>query len=249
MFVKGTEKQDCTIDNSTKFYTDAAGPVISVLENLSLYVAEIGQRQLLRKQLANILAFKCKLDSNTLLCSLEIMNRALVNDVHAHYRNKEKPYPGGENSVLFTEVAKYLENVGLNDPFGKIYVTTEVLFDLAAIMFLLLLKQIGKFTFEAHLGVKPVKKSTIDDSPFAIGVMTLMKQFHSSVIPEFFAYIGQYIKSLLNDTLENPKTTTYPVEVQKILLFVEVFIKFGNIERSIVEEYIPAYVFTEFLPK
>jgi len=223
----------------------------AVLETIELPVAELGQKQLLRRQLANILSFKCKLDSNALFCTLDVMNKSIINDIQLHYRNPEKPYPGGENAILFVELAKYLENVGLNDPFGKIYVTTEVIHDLSALIFLMLLRQVGKFTFDAHLGTKPTgKKNLIDDTPYAIGLVTLMKQFHSSILPEFLGYVGQYIRAIINEFVEsNPKTMSYPLDAQKMLVFLDVFIKFGNIPRTLVEEYIPAYIFTEYLQR
>jgi len=221
----------------------------AILDIIVIQVAELGQKQLLRRQLANILMFKCKLDSNALYCALDIMNKSLINDIQLHYRNPEKPYPGGEEAILFVEMTKYLENVGLNDPFGKIYVTTEIIHDLSAILFLLLLRQVGKFTFDAHLGTKP-KKNTLDDAPFAIGLITLMKQFHNSILPEFLGYIGQYARSTITDYIDsNPKAIVYPLEVQKMLLFVDILSKFGNIPRSLIEEHIPAYIFTEYLTR
>jgi len=223
----------------------------AMLEPLELHVAELGQKQLLRRQLANILSFKCKLDSNALFCTLDVMNKTIVNDIQLHYRNPEKPYPGGEDAILFVELARYLENVGLNDPLRKIYVTTEIIHDLSSVIFLLLLRQVGKFTFDAHLGTKPSgKKNVVDDTPYAIGLVTLMKQFHSSILPEFLGYLGQYVKSLINEFVENsPKTMTYPIEAQKMLVFLDVFSKYGNIPRSLVEEYVPAYIFTEYLQR
>jgi len=249
-FVKATEVKSALPESATKLYNEFVIQVMPLLDNIVQNVAELGQKQLLRRQLANILSFKCKLDSNALFCSLDVMNKALVNDIQAHYRNPEKPYPGGENLVLFTEMSKYLENVGLNDPFGKIYVTTEVFFDFSAIVFMLLLRQVGKFTYDAHVGSKPGKKPALDDAPFAIGLVTLMKQFHSSIIPEFLAYIGQYVRSSINEFLEtNAKSMSFPPEAQKMLLFVDIFAKFGNIPRTLIEEHIPSYIYTEYLSK
>jgi len=222
-FVRATEPRSTLIENSNKLYGDIWIQAAAALDPLVQIIAELGQLQLLRRQLANILAFKCKLDSNALFCSLDVMDSALINDVQAHYRNPERPYPGGEQSSLFTEMGHYLENVGLNDPFGKIYITTEPIFDFSATLFLLLLKQVGKFSYDVHLGNRPRNaKYTLDDAPFAIGLVTLMRQFHSSVVPDFLSYIGQYVKSSLTDTLDNQKTAGFPQETKNMLLFVEI---------------------------
>jgi len=247
-FVKNTEVKSSLPENPTKFYNEFTMQFATMLEPLEIKVALLGQKQLLRRQLANILSFKCKLESNALFCTLDVMNKSIINDIQLHYRNPEKPYPGGEDSILFVELAKYLENIGLNDPLRKIYVTTNVIHDLSAIIFLLLLRQVGKFTFDVHLGTKPGKKNLIDDTPYAIGLITLMKQFHTSILPEFLSYVGQYVRATINEFVEtNTKAMSYPLEAQKILLFVDVISRFGNIPRTLIEEYIPSYIFTEYL--
>lgn len=43
------------------------------------------------------------------------------------------------------------------------------------------------------------KKPTepVDGAPFVAGVVTLLKQFHSENTDQFLAYLGQYVRSLL----------------------------------------------------
>jgi len=157
-FLKVADIKSTLQDNAQKLYNDIVLQS-AALDNIVLTVAELGQKQLLRRQLANILSFKCKLDSNALYCSLDSINKALLNDISLHYRSPTTtPYPGGDNNHLLFELAKYLENVGLSDPFGKIYLTNDPPSDLSAILFLLLLRQVGKFNFDAHVGTKPAKK-------------------------------------------------------------------------------------------
>ncbi len=56
------------------------GPFASIVDNLfyclilfsTEVISKVGQMQLLRRQIANILNFSCKLDSNTLYCALEV---------------------------------------------------------------------------------------------------------------------------------------------------------------------------------
>jgi len=217
------------------------------LKSMPVLIAAIGQKQLLRKHLANILGFKCKLDSNSLYCSLETLNKSLINEIQAHYRNPDKPYPGGPDSIL-TETAKYMENVGLNDPLSKIYITAELIFDFASFLFLIVVKQVIKFTFDAFLGNKPKKNPTthIDDTVFAVGVVTILKQFHSSVTTDFLSLIGQYIRSVLSESLDQIQKSPYPAEIQKMLLFVDVIARFGNFTQDMISEYIPHYIRTDY---
>ena len=40
----------------------------------------------------------------------------------------------------------------------------------------------------------------IDGLPFITGAITLLKQFHSSSTDQFFAYVGQYVRSLVDSS-------------------------------------------------
>jgi hypothetical protein len=83
-------------------------------------ISKIGQMQLIRRQISQLLNFQCKLESNNLYCALEVSNRSLLTDIQAHYANPDtKPYPDDENPLL-PELTKYLETSGLNDPFVKV---------------------------------------------------------------------------------------------------------------------------------
>jgi len=241
-FVKATSVTSSLIP-SVKWYHDILSKV-GEMDALHKAVAEIGQKQLLRKHLANILGFKCKLDSNSLYCSLETLNKGLINEVQAHYRNPEKPYPSGPDSILY-ESAKYMENVGLNDPLSKIYITVNIIFDFSAFLFMLVMRLVFKFSFDAFLGTKPAKLKNYDDTTFVVGIITILKQFHSSVTTEFFGYIGQYIRSTLAEYLEQP-TKNIPPDAQKMLMFVDILARFGNFPQSLLTECIPHYIRTEY---
>jgi WASH complex subunit strumpellin len=48
---------------------------------------------------------------------------------------------------------------------------------------------------------KPKDKNSVDAIPFVVGVITLLKQFHSVYTQQFLAYLGQYVRSLINITI------------------------------------------------
>jgi len=248
LFVSSTQVKSVLIPSS-KSYADIFNQFSNeATVGIHYTIAEMGQKQLLRKHLANILGFKCKLDSNSLYCSLETLNKSLINEIQAHYRNPEKPYPGGNDSIL-SETAKYMENVGLNDPLSKIYITVDLFFDFASVLFVVVIRQVLRFTFDAFLGNKPGKNKTIDDTVFAVGIVTVLKQFHSSITVEFLSLIGQYIRSLIAESLDpsaKNASGTYPAEAQKMLLFVDVISRFGNYSQDMVAEYIPHYIRTDY---
>jgi hypothetical protein len=54
---------------------------------------------------------------------------------------------------------------------------------------------------ETIMAQKPKDKSSVDAIPFVVGVITLLKQFHSVYTQQFLAYLGQYVRSLINITV------------------------------------------------
>jgi len=209
----------------------------------------IGQMQLLRRQIANNLNFTCKLDSNTLFCALDAANKAVLKDIQQHYLNPEdKPYPDEENPLL-SELSQYVENIGISDPFSKIYITTAPLENLACYLFLFVVSQIGKFGYNEQLSILLHRKDkrAYDGAPFVVGIVTLLKQFHSSTTGKFLAYLGQYIRGFVNISLQrDPKLFDQPEEVIQGMLFLEHFLKYSNYDRKVVEGLIPSYLFDQF---
>ena len=71
------------------------------LEQVVDIILEVGQAQLLRKQISNELNFSCQLDSKLLCCALKNMNTGILKDIRAHYRDQETmPYPKDKNPLL-----------------------------------------------------------------------------------------------------------------------------------------------------
>ena len=82
------------VGNSTKLYSNAMKKVEKLMLPILKFVRRIGQGQLIRRQIANVMQFGCQLDAHLLYNSLDTFNRALVSDVYRHYRDPEKaPYP------------------------------------------------------------------------------------------------------------------------------------------------------------
>jgi len=212
-------------------------------------ITEIGQMQLLRRQIANTLNFTCKLDSSLLYSSLDVLNRSLIKDIQEHYQSPDtKPYPNEENPLL-SELSKYLETTGINDPYSKIYITTDPIANLACLMFLFTISQVTKFQYNPHLSILVHKKDkhAYDGSPFVVGIITLLKQFHSSNTQKFLGYLGQFVRGYINISLQREnKSIEYPEEVTAVLLFLEDFFKLSNVDRKLVDGYLPPYIFDYF---
>lgn len=235
--------------DTAKLYPGAVAKMSKILPIFTEYVTRMGQAQLIRRQVANELNFSAKLESKTLTCSLEVMNSALLTDIRAHYsRPEDKPYPG--NPIL-PEISTYLEAIGLNDPITKIYITTEPLEGLATVMFLFVLYHVPKLGWHEGLAtlIPRGKKegSQLDGAPFVVGVLTVLKQFHSDHTLAFLSYLGQFVRASMSSVAASGKMQVLPPEISGVLLFLEEFCKFSSTSRQAVEAFIPPYLFDRFL--
>jgi WASH complex subunit strumpellin len=210
-------------------------------------VCRIGQQQLLRGQIQNELNLSSKIDSNTLACAIDNLNNSIMVDVHAYYRNPELPYPK-DDSPLLAEFTKYLEAAGFNHPISKIYLTIKPLEDFPLFMFFLVLSMIPKLTYDKGFGGLICKgRDQLDGVPFVMGVITILKQFHSSVTHTFLAYLGQFVRGHINNSYTRAsKAEELSEEVLNVLIFLEDFCKYGHFSRKVVEGYVPPYIFDYF---
>lgn len=208
------------------------------------FVTKIGTSQLIRRQIANELNFSCKMDSHLLFCTLDTLNRGLINDVEAHYNRPEsKPYPG---NPLLPNLSDFLETAGINNPITKIYITTEPLEGLPCLLFLFVLAQVMRLEWSPALNtmVSTAKNGNLDGAPLVVGVITILKQFHSSHTHTFLGYLGQYVRS--NISASGDKATALPASVSKVLLFLEEFCKFNSMSRKAIDAIVPSYIFDRF---
>jgi WASH complex subunit strumpellin len=155
----------------------------------------------MRKQLANELNYTCRLDAHILSCTLETINKSIINDIQAHYRSRGNTnYPDKDGGLLLEELTKYLERAGVSDPMSKVYVTSEPLEYLPAALLLFLVTYMSKFQYNCHFGslVREKDKYPIDGFPMAAGICTIMKQMHPDYLQQFLAMVGQYVRSMIN---------------------------------------------------
>eukprot|EP01028_Stygiella_incarcerata_P009464 TRINITY_DN449_c0_g1_i1.p1 TRINITY_DN449_c0_g1~~TRINITY_DN449_c0_g1_i1.p1 ORF type:complete len:1158 (-),score=300.28 TRINITY_DN449_c0_g1_i1:279-3752(-) len=243
-------------------YSDVLTRFSKVWPALATLATRIGQKQLIRQKIANELNFSCKLDSNMLCLALDVLNRSLLSDVDMHYKSPEThPYPP-DDSRLLSELSEYLENAGLSHPFTKIYVTCEPLEHVAFTVFMLVVSQMEKLSFEKKLDTLTcqLKEDPIDGLPFVVGVITILKQFHSSNRTRFLTLIGQYVRNRVHvlsvdeAKLKKKKkkkldTADIPTSVVNVLHFLELFCRMAPLDRKVIENHIPAFLFDEFHPR
>ncbi|XP_028609672.1 WASH complex subunit 5 isoform X1 [Grammomys surdaster] len=185
------------VANSSKVYLSAITKTQKIWSAYLEAIMKVGQMQILRQQIANELNSSCRFDSRHLAAALDNLNKALLADIEAHYRDPSLPYPKEDNTLLY-EITAYLEAAGIHNPLNKIYVTTKRLPYFPIVNFLFLIAQLPKLQYNKNLGMVCRKPADpVDWPPLVLGLLTLLKQFHSRYTEQFLALIGQFIRSTM----------------------------------------------------
>jgi len=138
----------------------------------------------------------------------------------------------------------------VSDCLTKIYVTTEGTDVLPLIIFFVLLSVVGEYQFNQMLGVSVSiqKKSKYrrDSTALIIGIVTVLRQYHSSHMLSFIQLCGQYIRSQLNAlgfTMREKKEVHLPTEVRSLLYFLETMLKYARVSSRAVDSALPPSLF------
>lgn len=98
--------------------------------------------------------------------------------------------------------------------------------------------------------VSKKSKDSMDGVPLAAGLACLLKQMHPSATAKLMSYLGQYVRSKVQETFGNSdaegprdRAPEIPQLVLNILIFLDQLCKFSSIPRSTVHEYVPPYIF------
>uniref|UniRef100_A0A3Q3W3I2 WASH complex subunit 5 n=1 Tax=Mola mola TaxID=94237 RepID=A0A3Q3W3I2_MOLML len=220
-----------------------------IVKSLSLFFDHlglpVGQMQILRQQIANELNYSCKFDSKHLAAALENLNKSLLADIEAHYQDPTLPYPKEDNTLLY-DITAHLEAAGIHNPLNKIYITTKRLPYFPIINFLFIIAQLPKLQYTKNQGMT-CRKSTdpVDWPPLVLGLLTLLKQFHSRYTQQFLALIGQFIRSIM-EQCTSQKIPDIPSDVVGALMFLEDYVKYTKLSRKVAEAHVPSFIFDEF---
>ncbi|XP_028609673.1 WASH complex subunit 5 isoform X2 [Grammomys surdaster] len=233
------------VANSSKVYLSAITKTQKIWSAYLEAIMKVGQMQILRQQIANELNSSCRFDSRHLAAALDNLNKALLADIEAHYRDPSLPYPKEDNTLLY-EITAYLEAAGIHNPLNKIYVTTKRLPYFPIVNFLFLIAQLPKLQYNKNLGMVCRKPADpVDWPPLVLGLLTLLKQFHSRYTEQFLALIGQFIRSTM-EQCTSQKMPEMPADAVGALLFLEDYVRYTKLPRRVAEAHVPNFIFDEF---
>ncbi|XP_020792963.1 WASH complex subunit 5 [Boleophthalmus pectinirostris] len=233
------------VGNASKVYASAVAKTQKIWGPYQEAIMKVGQMQILRQQIANELNYSCKFDSKHLAAALENLNKSLLADIEAHYQDPSLPYPKEDNTLLY-EITAYLEGAGIHNPLNKIYITTKRLPYFPIINFLFIISQLPKLQYNKNQGMT-CRKATdpVDWVPLVLGLLTLLKQFHSRYTQQFLALIGQFIRSIM-EQCTSQKIPDMPSDVVGALMFLEDYVKYTKLSRKVAEAHVPSFIFDEF---
>ncbi|XP_006990719.1 WASH complex subunit 5 [Peromyscus maniculatus bairdii] len=233
------------VANSSKVYLSAITKTQKIWTAYLEAIMKVGQMQILRQQIANELNSSCRFDSRHLAAALDNLNKALLADIEAHYRDPSLPYPKEDNTLLY-EITAYLEAAGIHNPLNKIYITTKRLPYFPIVNFLFLIAQLPKLQYNKNLGMVCRKPADpVDWPPLVLGLLTLLKQFHSRYTEQFLALIGQFIRSTM-EQCTSQKMPEMPADAVGALLFLEDYVRYTKLPRKVAEAHVPNFIFDEF---
>lgn len=233
------------VANSSKVYLAAITKTQKIWSAYLETIMKVGQMQILRRQIANELNSSCRFDSRHLAAALDNLNKALLADIEAHYRDPSLPYPKEDNTLLY-EITAYLEAAGIHNPLNKIYITTKRLPYFPIANFLFLIAQLPKLQYNKNLGMVCRKPADpVDWPPLVLGLLTLLKQFHSRYTEQFLALIGQFIRSTM-EQCTSQKMPEMPADAVGALLFLEDYVRYTKLPRRVAEAHVPNFIFDEF---
>ncbi|XP_071251753.1 WASH complex subunit 5 isoform X2 [Salvelinus alpinus] len=233
------------VANASKVYANAVARTQKIWGSYLESIMKVGQMQILRQQIANELNYSCKFDSKHLAAALENLNKSLLADIEAHYQDPSLPYPKEDNNLLY-EITASLEAAGIHNPLNKIYITTKRLPYFPIVNFLFIIAQLPKLQYSKNQGMT-CRKATdpVDWSPLVLGLLTLLKQFHSRYTEQFLALIGQVIRSVM-EQCTSQKIPDMPSDVVGALMFLEDYVRYTKLPRKVAEAHVPSFIFDEF---
>ncbi|XP_020285658.1 WASH complex subunit strumpellin [Pseudomyrmex gracilis] len=211
------------------------------------WMLKIGHYQLLRKKIAYELNTACKFEAKHMESALRTLNTAILCEI-AKKDNSNETEP--QKSELLHELSVRLDWAGISDPHNKVYIKPPRIDNIALVIFLFTASQLNKLYYCKSIASLLSKKyqDPVDAVVFVIGIQTILRQFHVSVMNRYVKYLSMYILSFV--TMESIKPgSDAETEAATNLHFLELFVKYSGIPRSLILKEIPVVILDHFLVK
>ena len=187
-----------------KLYSATADALKRLWPELIETVARCGTAQLLRRHIGAQLGTTAKRDSGLLRATLAAANRAAIAD--ARSANGASVGAGAEVAVIGS-IARYSASAGLGTAELQVFITGERLPLLPLALAVFTCSQLGKMSWSGSLATLVGSSSSrsqeevLDGAPFALGIATLLRQFHESCAAEYVALLSQHVRAVLHGSI------------------------------------------------
>ncbi|KAL2712235.1 WASH complex subunit 5 [Vespula squamosa] len=204
------------------------------------WILKIGHYQILRRKITYELNTACKFEAKHMEAALQTLNTAILSEIKLNNLSDERKIKKSDEIQLLHELSLRLDWAGISDPLNKSYIKPPHVNNISFVMFLFTVSQLGKLYYcrntASLLSKKP--QDPLDAVAFAVGIQTVLRQFHISITCNYVKYICMYILSLV--TLDSTKVgSETESESTPSIHFLDLFVKYSGIPRSYVFHEIP----------
>ncbi|KYM92896.1 WASH complex subunit strumpellin [Atta colombica] len=188
---------DSAKSNITKLHNSINASSSKLWSSALEWALKIGHYQLLRKKIAYELNTACKFEAKHMEAALRTLNTAVLCEIAKkdNINNETEP----EKSELLHELSVRLDWAGISDPHNKVYIKPPKIDNIAIIIFLFTVSQLNKLFYCKNTASLLSKKyqDSVDAVVFAIGIQTILRQFHISVMNRYVKYLCMYVLSFV----------------------------------------------------
>ncbi|KAH8380608.1 hypothetical protein KR009_011639 [Drosophila setifemur] len=224
-----------------KYYQAYTQRWLKVWPTLLDWVLALGQKQLLRQQIAGELSFSSKCDAKLLENTADNLNRALLLEL-----SLSKDLCNEQGVGLLTELQDIFLYTGNFEPLEQVFITTKNTHNVSLFLFLFTIAHLGRLQHSKNTDclLPKTAKDVIDCVPFIVGLLTILQQFHRNVKMLYISYLSQYVVTLSEAQLMD-KEILGP-EVVTALHFLQAFIHTARLPLNVLEQRIPNILLSEF---
>ncbi|ALC43183.1 CG12272 [Drosophila busckii] len=224
-----------------KYYQNYTQRWLKVWPTLLDFVLSVGQKQLLRQQIASELSYSSKCDAKLLENTTDTLNRALMVELNSNTKLCTEQGVG-----MLTALNEMLYYTGNFEPLDQIFITTKNTHHMSLFLFLFSITHVSRLQHSSNTDCLLPKspKDTIDAVPLILGLLTILQQFHKNVKMLYISYMCQYVVVVAEAQLLDKEVIG--TEVVTMIHFLQTFLRLANLPLSVLEQRIPNIIFSEY---
>ncbi|XP_023037497.1 WASH complex subunit homolog 5 [Drosophila willistoni] len=225
----------------SKYYQSYCQRWLKVWPTILDWILALGQKQLLRQQIAGELSFSSKCDAKLLENTTDTLNKAFLLDLSI-----ERKLCCEQGVGLLTELSDILLYTGNYEPLEQVFCFTKNTHNVSLFLTLFTIAHVGRLQHSVNTDclLPRTAKDVIDCCPLIMGLLTVLHQFHKNVKMLYISYLSQYVVTLAEVQLIDSKILSS--DVVTMLHFLQSFLRLARLPLSVLEQRIPNMILSEF---